>query len=378
LLTPARKPVERFQAMGNPVRVKKTLQGKKLEAFFPSIGLEKAAEPILEQKLDAEALFAGCEGLSGLLLAVSGGPDSLALMHLAAQWRAQGAAPPLFVATVDHGLRENSGAEARRVGEWARALALPHEILCWRGPKPARAILERARDARYALLFAHSEKIGAAAVATGHHADDQWETILFRLARGSGVGGLAGMAREQRFPGGLLIRPLLRLPKQALIDFCREWGQEFFDDPSNAHPAYARTKWRRLAPGLHDLGLTPQKAARLGARAKKADEAVEWTAENLLRRAALGEPDAYDLGEIAEAPRAVAERFLSLALARVAGSKPQRLDRLEFLAQHVHEALQQGSRLRATLGGCAVTLDARKVLILRREGPRRRGIEARR
>jgi tRNA(Ile)-lysidine synthase len=325
-------------------------------------------------------LFAGCEKLSGLLLAVSGGPDSLALMHLAALWRDSGAAPPLFVATVDHGLRENSGAEARRVGEWAQALALPHETLPWTGPKPARAIQERAREARYALLFAHAGKIGAAAVATGHHADDQWETIVFRLARGSGVAGLAGMAREQAFPEGQLIRPFLDLPKQALVAFCRERGQAFFDDPSNAHPAYARTRLRGLAAGLHDLGFTREKAAKLAERAEKADEAIEWESKNLFRRAALAEPGAYDLREIAEAPRALVERFLSLALERAAGfepprCKPLRLDRLENLAQQLRAALQQGSRLRATLGGCAVTLNAEKVLILRREGPRRRGIK---
>jgi tRNA(Ile)-lysidine synthase len=325
--------------------------------------------------LDAAALFAGCENLSGLVLAVSGGPDSLALMHLAAQWRDGGAAPPVFVATVDHGLRESSGAEARQVGEWARALELPHKVLPWIGPKPTRAIQERARDARYALLFAHAAKIGAAAVATGHHADDQWETILFRLARGSGVAGLAGMAREQSFADGRVIRPLLDLPKQALVDFCHERGQAFFDDPSNVHPAFARTKLRRLAADLRDLGFDREKAAKLGARAAKADQGIEWAAENLLRRAALGEPDGYDLGEIAEAPRALVEHFLSLALARVAGARPQRLDRLESLAGQIHEAARQGSSLHATLGGCAVTLNARKILILRREGPRRRGIE---
>ena len=345
----------------------KTRPNKKPELRSDLIGSERAR--------DAAALFAGCETLSGMVLAVSGGPDSLALMHLAALWRDGGAAPPVCVATVDHGLRETSGDEARRVGEWAQALALPHEILPWIGPKPARAIQERARDARYALLFAHAERIGAAAVATGHHADDQWETILFRLARGSGVAGLAGMAREQRFGGGLLIRPLLDLPKQALVDFCRERGQAFFDDPSNAHPAFARTRLRRLAAELRDLGFDRDKAAKLGARAAKAGEAIEWAAEHLLRRAALGEPDAYDLREIAEAPRALVEHFLSFALARVVGSRPQRLDRLESLARQIHEALQQGSSLRATLGGCAVTLNARKILILRREGPRRRGIE---
>ncbi len=299
-------------------------------------------------------------------------------MHLAALWRDQGAAPPLHVATVDHGLREESAAEAHRVGEWARALALPHEILPWTGPKPASAILERAREARYALLFAYAEKIGAAAVATGHHADDQWETILFRLARGSGVAGLAGMARAQRFAGGLLIRPLLDLPKQALVDFCHARGQAFFDDPSNADPAFARARLRRLAAGLQEAGFCRQKAAKLAERAEKADEVVEWAAENLLRRAQLCEPGAYDLGEIAKAPRAVVERCLSLAVARAAGSKPRRLDRLEFLARQVHEALRQGSRLRATLGGCAVMLNAGKVLILRPESPRRRGIEDRR
>jgi tRNA(Ile)-lysidine synthase len=135
---------------------------------------------------------------------------------------------------------------------------------------------------------------------------------------------------------------------------------------------------RGLAAGLHGLGFTREKAAKLAERADKADEAIEWTAKNLLRRVALMEPDAYDLGEMAEAPLALVERFLSLSLARAAGSKPQRLDRLENLAQQLRAALQQGSRLRATLGGCAVTLNAKKVLILRREGPRRRGITAER
>ncbi len=326
--------------------------------------------------LDPSRLFAGCENLSGLLLAVSGGPDSLALMHLAALWRDAGASTPLFVATVDHGLRENSAQEAQQVGEWARALALPHEILTWRGEKPERAIQERAREARYELLFAHARKVGAAATATGHHADDQWETVVFRLARGSGIAGLAGMTREQRFPGGILLRPLLHLPKKTLIDFCCDHGQHFFDDPSNADPAFARTKLRALANPLQTLGFSCELAQKLGDRAKKADDAIEWTAENIFRRAALNEPDAYDLTEIAEAPRAIVERFLALALTCAAGSSPQRLDRLEFLAQELCEALSKSSRLRATLGGCAITLNTKKVMILRREGPRRRGNKA--
>jgi tRNA(Ile)-lysidine synthase len=346
--------------------VKKTRQNKKPEPRSDAIGSEKA--------LDPSRLFAGYENLSGLLLAVSGGPDSLALMHLAALWRDSGATTPLFVATVDHGLRENSALEVRQVGEWARALDMPHEILTWRGEKPERAIQERAREARYELLFAHAKKIGATATATGHHADDQWETVVFRLARGSGIAGLAGMAREQSFPGGILIRPLLHLPKKTLIDFCGNRGQQFFDDPSNAHPAFARTKLRALAAPLQNLGFTREMAQKLAKRAEKADEAVDWAAKQILDRAAISpEPNVYDLGAIEDAPRAIFERFLALALARAAGSCPRRLDRLEFLAQELCVALSKGSRLRATLGGCAVTLNPKKIMILRREGLRRRG-----
>ena len=131
-----------------------------------------------------------------------------------------------------------------------RALGLPHDILLWRGEKPASGVQERAREARYALLFAHARALGAQAVVTAHHRDDQWETILIRLARGSGLAGLAGMARDQLFPQGRVLRPLLGLPKQALVDFCRREGQDFFEDPANANPAFERARWRAAAPAL--------------------------------------------------------------------------------------------------------------------------------
>lgn len=357
------KSAERFQAKWNPVRVTKTRQSQQFEA---------------ETGSDPARLFAGFGALAGLLLAVSGGPDSLALMLLAARWSGTAAQKvPLFVATVDHGLREDSAGEAQKVGEWARQLGLSHEVLPWLGEKPAKNIQERAREARYGLLFAHARKIGATAVATAHHADDQWETIVFRLARGSGVAGLAGMARDQQFPSGRLIRPLLRLPKQALVDLCRAEGRAFFDDPSNVDPAFARTRVRALAEPLGKLGFSREMAQKLAERAKKADQALDWAAEQCLYRAAISpEADVYDLARIADAPRAVLERVLAMALARVAGAGPQRLDRLEAFAQSVSEALENGEGLRLTLGGCAARLDAKKTLELRLEGPRRRGLKA--
>lgn len=326
-----------------------------------------------DDRLGPARLFAGLETLSGLVLAVSGGPDSLALMRLAADWPAP--RPKIFVATVDHGLRPDSAEEAKKVGEWAGALGLPHATLPWRGDKPTRAIQEKAREARYALLFAHAQERGAEAVATAHHADDQWETVLFRLARGSGIGGLAGMARDQNFPRGRIVRPLLALPKQALIDHCRALGQEFFDDPSNASPAYARTRLRALAGPLGDLGFSRETAQKLAERAQKADAALEWAAAQVFQRIISPERHVYDLSCLGDAPGVVFERVLRLALERASGEAPQRLDRLETLAAKIGSALEKGQRLSATLGGCAVTLAPGKRLRIERERPRKRGIK---
>ncbi len=326
--------------------------------------------------LDPNLLFAGFESLSGLLIAVSGGADSLALMRLALRWRDSGSGVALHAATVDHGLRPESAAEAAQVGRWARDLGLDHAILPWRGDKPATRVQEKARAARYALLFEHARSKGAEAVAVAHHADDQWETVLIRLARGSGISGLSGMARDRIFPGGRLIRPLLGLRKQALIDFCRREGQDFFDDPANSNPVFARARWRALSPALHGLGLTPERVATFTERARKADQAVEAAARDLFALAGTAEPDVYDLRRIESAPLAVFERFLGLALARIAGEPPSRLERLEALAKNLRSSRQNGESLRATLGGCVAKLDTSGVLALRPEKERRRGAVA--
>ena len=102
------------------------------------------------------------------------------------------------------------------VARWAAALALPHAILVWEGVKPRSRVQERAREARYALLFEHAARIGADHLMTAHHADDQAETILFRLLRGSGISGLSGMASSSKRNGMILARPLLNFPRQSL------------------------------------------------------------------------------------------------------------------------------------------------------------------
>jgi len=321
-------------------------------------------------------LFESFAPFSGLLLAVSGGPDSMALLHLAAAWRdAASASPRLYAATVNHGLRAGAAAEAAQVAGWCRALGVAHKTLVWTGEKPDAGVQARARVARYRLLFAHMREIEATAVATAHHADDQWETVMMRLARGSGIAGLAGMARDQEIFGGRLIRPLLDLPKAALTDHCRQCGQNFFEDPSNDDPRFARANWRAVAAPLHRLGLTPTRVSRLAERAEKCDRALQWAAARFLEQARIPtESHVYDFSNAGQAPAAIVEYFLQLALARVAGESAPRLVRAERLAGKLTAALRAEATCFATLGGCTVALTRDGRLKIEREPPRRRGL----
>jgi tRNA(Ile)-lysidine synthase len=328
---------------------------------------------------DIGALFGPWEAARGIVLGVSGGPDSVALMLLAAAWaRARALPPPLYVATVDHGLRKDSRGEAEMVARWADGLALPHAILVWDGVKPKFRIQERAREARYNLLFEYAAKIGADHVMTAHHADDQAETILFRLLRGSGVSGLSGMARSSERNGLILARPLLAHAKADLAGLCESRAHPYFDDPSNSDPVYARTRIRRLGGLLADEGLGRAALLRLGRRAARADAAL--TAHACAVRAGLvarREPGGFraDISALADEPEEILLRFLADELKLMSGGKPLRLDRLEALALRFGQALHVGTAFTATLGGAALRLQSNRILVIVREGARRRGQE---
>src|SRR6267142_1543016 len=161
---------------------------------------------------EAKRLFADWRGVPAIVLAVSGGPDSIALMWLAARWRrALARGPRLIAVTVDHGLRPEAAAEAREVKRLARELDLPHRTLRWTGAKPKTGLPAAARAARYRLLAQAARTSGATHILTAHTRDDQAETLLMRLLRGSGIGGLAAMARESERDGVLLARPFLHV-----------------------------------------------------------------------------------------------------------------------------------------------------------------------
>ncbi len=323
---------------------------------------------------EAKTLFSDLENVPALLLAVSGGPDSIALMVLAARWRkALKRKPDLIVATVDHGLRAESKREAANVAKLAGKLGLTHRTLRWSGVKPKTGLPQAARLARYGLLAEAARKAGAAHILTAHTLDDQAETVLIRMSRGSGLTGLAAMARESNVPGGgtgeiKLVRPLLDIPKARLIATLRAEKIPFADDPSNRDPRFTRARLRGLMPQLAAEGLDARRLALLARRLKRADGAIETAVDRAHTEltADLGAPGAYDAGGYARLPAEIALRLLGRAIARLGDEGPVELGKLEALKEALDAAQMAGSkRFRRSLAGALVTLAWGKITVER-------------
>lgn len=315
----------------------------------------------------------------GVVLAVSGGPDSMALMRLAAELRAAGPLVPVTVATVDHGLRAESRAEAETVAGWSGACGFPHRLLTWTGAKPRTGLQEAAREARYRLLADAAKELGASHVLTAHTLDDQAETVLMRIARGTGVGGLGGMRAESAVQGVTLARPLLGLAKASLVAMCRAHGWPFLEDPSNADPRFARSRWRRLMPALAAEGLTAERLAALALRARRAEDALDRRAAAVLEAAGAPAPAAgadrieLDGATLLAEPDAVLLRVVAQAIAAVAGPRPRPV-RLERFEEHVlgpvRSALTESARLKLNLGGALVEIAPGRRIRFSPEPPR--------
>ncbi|WP_336485260.1 tRNA lysidine(34) synthetase TilS [Methylobacterium nigriterrae] len=309
-----------------------------------------------------------------ILLAVSGGPDSTALMHAVAEARAE---VPVEVATVDHGLRPESAAEARAVAEAAARLGFPHHHLRWDGPRPATSLPAAARAARYRLLAACAAGIGARCVLTAHTRDDQAETVLMRLIAGSGPGGLAGMRPERALGEGVILaRPFLGIPKIDLIAWCEARGLPFASDPSNADEAFARARLRRLLPRLAREGLSTERLVRLADRAARDEAALRAAAERACADVVgrkTRECLHLDGAAFAALPEAVAIRVADLVLDQAGGEGPRRLERLErLILDALLPALRAGTPLRRTLRGLLIEAGRDRLVTVRR-APRRRG-----
>ena len=319
-----------------------------------------------------ETLLAPLAQAKGVLLAVSGGPDSVALTLMAAKWLRAPGAPKVEVATVDHAMRAGSRAEAESVAALCQRLGLPHHLLEWRGAKPASRLQERAREARYRLLGECARAIAADLLVTAHHADDQAETVLFRLLRGSGIAGLSGMPERAVRNGVTLIRPLLSLGKSDLVAYCRKHGEVFVSDPSNDDPRFARTKMRKLTALLAAEGLGAAEFARLARRASLMEEAVSRQTETAIAHLRWPPGGACDARELFAEPLEIAQRLVARRILEVGAraNRPSRLNQIERLAGALRGALARGQKLRANVGGADIVLSATGQLRVAREPPR--------
>lgn len=261
-------------------------------------------------------LFPADAKMGGQLgLAVSGGPDSLALLLLAA------AALPgrIEAATVDHGLRPESAGEARDVAEICAALGVPHEVLAVT-LEPGN-VQSEARAARYAALAGWMGRRGLSALATGHHADDQAETLLMRLNRASGVAGLAGVRAKGLVPGSEwpLLRPLLGWRRAELAGIVAAAGLEAAQDPSNTSDRFDRARLRKAMAGADwlDIPALAESAAHLA----DADAALDWA----MRREWVEcvTRDGPGVTYRPQAPRAIALRVLARIVRELDGEEPR-------------------------------------------------------
>jgi tRNA(Ile)-lysidine synthase len=299
-----------------------------------------------------------------IAVAVSGGADSLALAVLLHDWAtAQGGRTTAL--TVDHGLRPEAAAEARFVARTLEPLGLTQQTLRRRGAKPEANISAVLRRARYDLLSRACARRGLLHLALGHHLDDQAETFLLRLGRGSGLDGLAAMAPIVELPGLRLLRPLLGLPKARLEATLRARGLTWVEDPTNRDPAQARARLRQLLPGLAGEGLTATRLAATAGHLGRARAALEHELARLLVRAVVLDPAGFawlDPAPLTGAPAALGLRALARVLTTVGGAEyAPRLESLERLHGRISAGLTAG----ATLGGCRVLPRAGRLLVVR-------------
>ena len=334
--------------------------------------------PISAQQ--AKELFAHWKTAPALVLAVSGGPDSLALMWLAARWRrALARGPQLLAVTVDHGLRPEAAREAREVKRLAQTLEVPHRTLRWTGAKPGTGVPAAARAARYRLLAKAARASGAAYILTAHTRDDQAETLLMRILRGSGIAGLAAMARETEREGVWLARPLLDVPKSRLVATLDRARIAFADDPTNRDMSFTRPRLRALMPALAEEGGDSRNLARLAARLARANAAIEVLADGAERYLALRERDdasrfGFDAAAFAGLPEEIRLRLLKRAIDRAGHEGPAELGKVEALLAVLDRAMVDGGKLKQTLAGAAISLARGRIYV--DPAPPRRGNRA--
>ncbi len=291
-------------------------------------------------------------------VAVSGGSDSLALLYAAVAW----GAPGVEAVTVDHGLRPEAAGEAAHVGALCAGLGVPHRVLRWEGWDGRGNLQDHARQNRYALIAGWARARGLASVALGHTMDDQAETLVMRLARESGVEGLASMRLVFEREGVRFDRPFLFDRRADLRAYLEARGVSWVDDPSNHDESFGRVRARRAMEVLGTLGIGTDELFRVALNLRDASDALGRTAAEFARGKvkAAGGDLILDRSALRRQPAEIVRRVLGHALMFVGSAPyPPRRDALERVVAQVEAP---GN---TTLHGCLVMVSDMTVRIAR-------------
>ena len=307
-------------------------------------------------------------------VAVSGGPDSMACAHALYMW-CRAHKKHLHVITVDHGLRAEAEREAQQVADWVAAQkdeAFIHQILHWEGDKPDTRVMEQARNARYNLMAEHCHDHGIQTVFIAHHQDDQAETLLIRLAKGSGLDGLTGMSELRNHDDRLtLARPFLSCPKQVLVDYCTRHDVCFVQDPSNENTHYLRPRLRQSVEVLKEEGLTPERLSSLTRRLNRARQALEEISAKVYKDVLMQESKndlMLNFETLKQHPEEIAFRIVKKAIEKVQDHNGYgvRMEKLENLFEEIWYNTDNFKP--RTLGGLMFAMkDKNKILYMTKE-----------
>ena len=320
--------------------------------------------------LEAQGLFQALEAHQHVALAISGGGDSTALMWLAAHWAKSLQNPPrLSVLTVDHGFRAASAGEAEQVVAWAEALGLSGYILTADTGKPSSGLQNKARELRYRLLARWCREAGASALVTAHTREDQAETFLMRLARGSGIQGLSGMPAHGVTSDGVPIeRPFLDIERARLRATLTVAGHSWIEDPSNEDVHFERVRMRKHGVKLAEIGLTAAVLARSAGRLARAAQPLVRQSSALLEAAVDLKPQGYaliDLGKFRSEEAEIRILALQQLLKMMGGAlEPPRLMAVERLDAWIGSGAGQAR----TLAGCRIARRSKSLVIGREPG----------
>jgi tRNA(Ile)-lysidine synthase len=302
-----------------------------------------------------------------IALAVSGGPDSMALAFCLKRWCDQKNADITIAAfIVDHNLRAASAAEAVQTQKTLAHIGIEAEILRWRHSPHVTRLHETARKARFGLLVETCRRHGMAVLLFAHHRDDQAETILMRFAKGSGIDGLCGMRAQTVRDGIRILRPFLSIPKERLIATCRAANLAFAHDPSNASQKFARGRLRHIMPLLEAEGFSIDRLLDLAKRAQDAKTALGHATSMLVRVATKIDDTgiiSIDLEHLRSSPRAIAERALGICL--------QSIHPEDYASSHAalttltDALLADADMATRTLHGCLIGKNGKRAFIMR-------------